>query len=206
MLVPLPSGKDPVNIIGAGDAILDAWRCVGPYLTERPDCAVLVAGGWPSRIGIYAAAVAMAMGASRVDYWDDDGDRRAAAAVFGATVISHESQLGSSYAIVVDACGDAAMLRRAILAAEPEGIVTSCTIHRGNATALPLQDMYWKGITFKTGRPNLRAQIEPVLDLCCAGFEPSKLATLIAPFEQAHEAFLDQAISVAVSRAASAAS
>jgi hypothetical protein len=60
--------------------------------------------------------------------------------------------------------------------------------------------LYWKGITFRTGRPNVRSQMEPVLDLCTHGFDPSILETVIAPFEQAPDAFLDDAISVAISR------
>jgi hypothetical protein len=118
----------------------------------------------------------------------------------GATALKRPLELHSIYGIVIDACGDADVLRQAIRATEPEGIITSCTIHRGDATALPLQEMYWKGITFRTGRPNVRAQMESVLDLCASGFDPSALHTIIAPFDEAPEAFLDPAVSVAVSR------
>lgn len=201
MLVPLPAGSDPVKMIGAADAALDAWRSIGPYLRERPGCSVLVAGGWPSRIGIYAAGIAVAMGAGRVDYLDTDDERLALARRFGATARKLPLELDAEYTVVVDSCGQADVLRQIIAATEPEGIVTSCTIHRGNATPLPLQDMYWKGITFRIGRPNVRAQMEPLLALCADGFDPSLLETVVAPFDDAPEAFLDEAVSVAVSRA-----
>jgi threonine dehydrogenase-like Zn-dependent dehydrogenase len=200
MLVRLPARSDPIKMIGAADAVLDAWRCVGPYLQERPGCSVLVVGGWPSRIGIYAAGVAVAMGAARVDYADTDEVRLALARRFGATALRQPIELNQQYGIVVDAAGDADVLRQAIRATEPEGIITSCTIHRGDATPLPLQEMYWKGITFRTGRPNVRSQMEPVLELCAHGFDPSLLETIVAPFEAAPDAFLDQAVSVAISR------
>jgi threonine dehydrogenase-like Zn-dependent dehydrogenase len=201
MLVPLPVGSDPVKMIGAADAALDAWRSVGPYLRERPGCAVLVAGGWPSRIGIYAAGIAVALGAARVDYVDTDDERLTMARRFGANALKLPLDLEPIYGIVVDSCGNAGVLRQAIRATEPEGVITSCTIHRGDATPLPLQEMYWKGIIFRTGRPNVRSQIEPVLNLCAKGFDPSVLQTLVAPFDDAPEAFLDAAVSVAVSRA-----
>ena len=61
MLVPLPSNLDPVETISVADMALDAWRAVGPHLQERPGAAVLVAGGKPAVIGLYAAAIAVAM-------------------------------------------------------------------------------------------------------------------------------------------------
>jgi threonine dehydrogenase-like Zn-dependent dehydrogenase len=80
MLVPLPTGADPVAMIGAADMALDAWRAVGPQLRERPGASVLVMGGLASVIGIYAAGIAVALGAGRVDYVDDDPRRLAEAA------------------------------------------------------------------------------------------------------------------------------
>ena len=68
MLVPLPDRR------GAGggrrasrDNILDAWRTVGPQLAERPGAPVLICAGAGS-IDVYAAAIALALGAERVDF------------------------------------------------------------------------------------------------------------------------------------------
>lgn len=175
---------------------------VRPIVVGRCDLDTgYVAGGWPTQIGIYAAGIAVALGAGRVVYVDTYENRLALAQRFGARARNPPIALKPEYGIVVDSCRDADTLRRAIRATELEGIFTSCTIHRGDATPLPLQEMYWKGITFRTGCPNVRSQIEPVLDLCAAGFDPSLLETIVAPFDDAPDAFLDDAVSVAVRRA-----
>ena len=85
MLVPLPAGIDPAAVASASDNIADAWRTVGPPLEQEPGAAVLVMGGaGPGSIGLYAAAIAVALGAERVTYVDGDERRRAIAAGFGA--------------------------------------------------------------------------------------------------------------------------
>ena len=85
LLVRLPSGIDPVAVASAADNVPDGWRAVAPHLKERPGANVLVVGGLAQSVGIYAAGSAVACGASRVLYLDDDQVRRAAAARLGAT-------------------------------------------------------------------------------------------------------------------------
>ena len=75
MLVPVPEGVDPVRVAAAGDNLADAWRTVVPQLDQRPGGSVLVIGGGAQSIGLYAAGLAVAHGASVVDYVDDDTDR-----------------------------------------------------------------------------------------------------------------------------------
>src|SRR5215208_2583883 len=74
MLVELPEGVDPEAAASVSDNVTDAWRTVGPHLDERPGAAVLVVGGAGS-IGVYAAGIAVALGAATVDYLDQDEDR-----------------------------------------------------------------------------------------------------------------------------------
>jgi alcohol dehydrogenase len=201
MLVPLPAGVDPVMAIGAADMALDAWRAVGPALNERPEAAVLVVGGLASVIGLYAAGIAVSMGAAEVVYWDADEQRRQVAARLGATALDTSCDPPGSFGIVVDAGGTIDGLQRALAAAEPEALFTSVVIYFDNATPLPLRDMYLKGITFRTGRPNVRAQMESVLRLCRSGtFRPHDVPTTVFDFDRADEAWLSTDLRVAVAR------
>ncbi|WP_420559780.1 alcohol dehydrogenase catalytic domain-containing protein [Tepidicaulis sp.] len=201
MMVPLPAGADPLELIGVADMALDSWRAVGPHLKARPGASVLVAGGLASVIGIYAAGIAKAMGAGQVDYWDENPARGAEAAKYGARVITQPDALAEGYSIVVDASGDAQMLVTAIRYAEPEAIVTSVCMQLSEMTALPQREMYHKGITYVTGRPNLRPAFEDVLTCCRAhGFRPELVTTEVYDFDAAPEAWMDVSMRSAAHR------
>ena len=201
MLVPLPSGFDPVSLISVADMALDSWRAVGPHLQQRPGARVLVVGGNAAVIGLYAAAIALAMGASDVLYLDANAERRIRAQFFGARVASHHDEADGLFDIVVDACGDAALLKQTIARAAPEAVLTSVTIYLGDDVSLPLREMYYKGISFNTGRPNVRPPMEHVLGLCHAGaFKPDAVPAKVFSFDEAPEAWLAQDVRTAVSR------
>ena len=201
MLVPLPVGADPIAMIGAADMALDAWRSVGPQLRERPGASVLVMGGLASVIGIYAAGIAVALGAGQVDYVDDDPRRLAEARKYGANAIARPCELSSTYEIVVDADGQADTLVQALRATEPEGLFTSVSIHLRPLTGIPLIELYHKGITFRTGRANVRAQADALLPLCVHGhFDPSRIDTKLYAFDDAPMAWLDCAVRTVAAR------
>jgi len=201
MLVPLPANLDPIEAISVADMALDAWRAVGSPLQERPGASVLVAGGNPTVIGLYAAAIALAMGAAEVVYMDDDKERRSRAELIGARCVARGNSLGSHFDIVVDACGDPAALAETLSYAAPEAIFTSVTVYLGGPVALPLREMYFKGITFRTGRPNVRPAMEHVLGLCRAGaFKPDAVPASVFDFERAEEAWLSDALRTAAVR------
>src|SRR4051812_16109517 len=84
MLVPLPEGVDPLRVAAASDNLADAWRTVVPQLERRPGGSVLVIGGGAQSIGLYAAGLAVAHGASVVDYVDDQPVRLEIAESLGA--------------------------------------------------------------------------------------------------------------------------
>src|SRR6478672_7909473 len=86
MLFPLPEGVDVAAAASASDNMPDAWRTVGPQLKEQPGAEVLIAGGAGS-IGVYAAGMALALGAAKVVYVDDEPSRRELAASYGAEVV-----------------------------------------------------------------------------------------------------------------------
>ncbi|MDT5220713.1 MAG: hypothetical protein QOF15_2818 [Mycobacterium sp.] len=81
MLIPVPQSVDPVAIASLSDNIPDGWRTVAPYAAElaeldEVDRRVLIVG--KLSIGLYAAAIGVALGA-HVDYVDTDEGRLAAA-------------------------------------------------------------------------------------------------------------------------------
>lgn len=201
MLVPIPADCDPVELISVADMALDSWRAVGPHLQERPGARVLVAGGSPAVIGVYAAAIAVAMGAGETVYVDADEERRTRAAASGARAVSNHDDLDGTFEIVVDACGDEALLRRTLSHAAPEAVVPSVTIYLTETVALPLRELYFKGIRFHTARPNVRPPMEHVLGLCQSGaLKPDAVPAKVFSFEDASEAWLADALRTAVAR------
>jgi threonine dehydrogenase-like Zn-dependent dehydrogenase len=84
MLVKLPDGLDPLRVAAAADNLANAWQVVVPFLKQHPEARVLVIGGAAQSIGLFAAGLAVAHGASIVDYLDRDTIRLEMAESFGA--------------------------------------------------------------------------------------------------------------------------
>ncbi|MGH2739837.1 MAG: zinc-dependent alcohol dehydrogenase [Actinomycetota bacterium] len=190
MLVPLPSGVESATVASASDNLPDAWRGVGPQLDDLPEASVLVVGGGAPSIGLYAAAIARALGASSVDYVDRDPERLRLAESFGANAIEGfpEERIGP-YPITFDASAHPKGLRLAIVATEPGGWCTSAGIYYQPETPVPLLAMYDRGITFRTGRPHARPTIPRILDLVASGkLDPDPIATVVS-WDEAPEAF-----------------
>jgi alcohol dehydrogenase len=214
MLVALPAGVDPAAVASASDNLPDGLRSVAAPLAERPGAEVLVVGGAASSIGLYAAACAKALGASRVDYVDTSRDRLHIAERLGVNAIEASrrlfgsySKLDRSYPISVDACSDARGLglELALRSLEVGGFCTSVGIYPTKRTPLPLMQMYRDGIGFRTGITNSRPLIPQVLDLVAKGLlQPALVTTLVAPWEDADRAFLEKTTKVVVTRAGSA--
>jgi len=89
MLVPIPDGVSPTTVASLSDNIPDAWRCVAPALADRPGAPVLIAMGAGS-IALYAVAIALALGAERVDVVGGNARDRELAAKLGANVLDEE--------------------------------------------------------------------------------------------------------------------
>jgi len=194
MLVPLPAGIDPAAVASASDNIADAWRTVGPPLEQEPGAAVLVMGGaGPGSIGLYAAAIAVALGAERVTYVDDDEGRRAIAAGFGAEALERSGQRPGRFPITVDASGDADQLMMALRSTEPDGVCTSTGIYFDEQPALPVLEMYMKCVTFITGRVHARAVMPHVLDLAASGrLHPEHVTTRVVEWDDAAAALTER--------------
>ena len=171
MLVTIPNGVAPTVVASLSDNIPDAWRCVAPPLAERPGSPVLIAMGAGS-IALYSVAIAIALGAGRVDVVGG-GER--------------DRELGF-YPITVDASADPAGISCALRSTDADGFCTSIGIYF-EPTPLPLLDMFTQGITFVTGRPHVRQLMPDVLELVREGkFDPDPMTVNKVGWDDAAEA------------------
>lgn len=193
MLVSLPAGVDPVAAASACDNIADGWRGVAPQLADRPGGTVLVVGGLAQSVGLYAAGAAVALGAGRVLYLDDDADRRARAAAMGAETAAFTGREPTQmFDIVVEAAGASSALAFAVRSAGRNGIVTSVAIHLAPQTPIPLREAYYKGLTLVSARVDSRAHLPGVLDcLACGRLHPEHVTHRVAGFADAADAMAD---------------
>ena len=193
MLVPLPGGVAPASAASASDNIADAWRAVAPPLERDPGSEVLVVGGLgPASIGLYAAGIAVALGAGRVLYVDADGGRRGVAESLGAETSGELVKRLGPFPITVDASGLEDGLGLALRSTAPDGICTSCAIYFGEQPTMPLLEMYTKGITFVTGRANAREAMPHVLALAATGaLRPELVTSKVVAWDDAPQALVE---------------
>jgi threonine dehydrogenase-like Zn-dependent dehydrogenase len=196
MLVPLPDGVDPVSAASAADNIPDGWRAVAPHLAEYPGASVLVVGGLAQSVGLYAAGAAVALGATRVLYLDDNAANQQRAVQMGAASaplgLSDGREPGEQFEIVVEAAGTPDALAFAIRSCTPNGVVTSVAMHLGSTTPVPLTQAYYKGLTFHTSRASARKWLPDVMHcIACGKLHPEHVTHRILPFSDAAEAMTD---------------
>lgn len=195
MLVPIPDSVGIAVAANISDNIADGWRGVAGPLKARPGAGVLVIGGLAQSVGLYAAAAAVALGAGRVTYLDDDAGRRARAEAVGAQAAPRASvdpQRPEQYDIVVEAAGDPAALALAVQATAPNGVLTVVSIHLGTTTPVPLHQAYYKGITIHTGRVQSRASVPEVLScIACGALKSEPVTHRTARFADAVDAMDD---------------
>lgn len=196
MLVKLPDTIDPVSAASAVDNIADGWRAVAPQLAERPGASVLVVGGLAQSVGLYAAGVAVAQGAGRVLYLDDNEGNRARAVALRAEAeplaLDQGRDASELFDIVVEASGLGEALAFAVRSTSPNGIVTSVSIHLAPMSSIPLTQAYYRGLTFQTGRVNSRAALPGVIDcIACGRLHPEHVTHRVLPFADAGDAMTD---------------
>jgi threonine dehydrogenase-like Zn-dependent dehydrogenase len=197
MLVPVPDGIPALRVAAASDNLADAWRAIVPPLAARAGGSVLVLGGGAKSIGLYAAGLAFAHGASTVDYVDDDAERRAIAESFGARTHSGRS----SYDVVVEATSRPAGLRRAVRALAPGGVCTAVGYYLATGTRVPLMHMYATDATLRLGVSHSRAVLPELLGfLDRTGFPAERVTTLLAPWDDAPAAYTAKTTKVVVHR------
>jgi len=202
MLIPLPEGMDPVVAAGIPDNVSDGYRCVAAPLAERPGAPVLVVGGLAPSVGLYAVMAALALGAERVVYVDDDAARLDLAAAAGAEVVNAKDQwdslkLAERFPIVVDANVLDPGRNFALRSVEPCGVCTSVSGGASSRSNLPLQSMYLKGVRYEIGRVHACATARPVLDLVSSGaLDPARIINKVVPFSEAVEGMILPVIKV----------
>jgi alcohol dehydrogenase len=201
MLVPIPEGISPSAVASLSDNIPDAWRCVAPPLEERPGSPVLIALGAGS-IALYSVAIAVALGAERVDVVGGRDRDRELAAKLGANVLDEDfPDRAGFYPITVDASADPDGIACVLRSTDRDGYSTSIGIYF-EPTPLPLLDMFTQGVTFVTGRPHVRPIMPDVLELIRQGrFDPEPMTAQKVAWNDAAEALSELRAKTVVERA-----
>jgi threonine dehydrogenase-like Zn-dependent dehydrogenase len=206
MLVRVPDGVDAAAIASASDNLPDGWRTVAPGLTAKPGARVLVVGGAAKSVGLYAAAIAVALGSEGVDYFDRNVGRLRQAEAVGARALEGSylrGKLAATYPIVVDASNDPRGLSFALHATAAGGTCTSVGIFARRTTGVPMMRMYSMGLTLRNGVTNARPAIPAILELVRDGrLRPERITTTTADWKDADQAFLENSTKVVVTRAA----
>ncbi len=165
-----------------------------------PGSPVLIAMGAGS-IALYSIAIALALGAERVDVVGGRRRDRELAEKLGANVLDEEfPDRAGFYPITVDASANPAGISCALKSTDADGICTSIGIYF-QPTPLPLLDMFSQGMTFVTGRPHVRTLMPQVLELVRQGkFDPDPMTVNRVDWDDAAEALSDLRAKTVVSR------
>lgn len=174
-LAPLPAGVDPVHLASIGDNLALGWETVMPTIADIIDPQVAVFGGSGS-IGLYCVYVAVHCAGARTVYFDDDPTRMAVAERLGAEVVDVNSKRERNFHLAVDASADPDRLHKALLSVMPEGHVNSVGIYFEDV-ALPMLQLYLRGVHFHNGKGHARPNMTPVLDAVAAGVLQPELVT-----------------------------
>lgn len=192
MLIPVPESVDPVAIASLSDNIPDGWRTVAPYASElagldEVDRRVLVVG--TLSIGLYAAAIGVALGA-HVDYVDTDEGRLAAAEKLGAAVhdVAKPDKSWDPFPVTAHTSANPALLAATLRATWPDGVCTDTGIYY-DKVEMPLLPMYTRGVRFVTGRVSARAVIPQIIGLLADGLDLSPVVDRAVPWEDAPTAW-----------------
>ncbi|MFJ9991836.1 zinc-binding dehydrogenase [Pseudomonas putida] len=188
MLVPLPTGLNPLAVASASDNLTDAWVATSRPIATRDNARVLVVGGTES-LGILAVQMAAAAGAASVDYLDDNHYRQGLALRSGAN-IELDAVLDERYDVVISATRDPQALHRGLLALAPGGHC-SCIGIIFEDPKIPLFGMYLRDVTLSVGVCNVRPHIPKVLDLVAHGHcDPLLVSPTVVSWEEAPEALV----------------
>lgn len=188
MAVALPAKLDKVACAAVGCNLVDLYRTIAPYLTQRNDQAVLIVGGHAHNMALYGVAMARALGADRIDFVDDDSARLAAAKVLGARPLQLGDRHGL-YPIVVDCSGDPERLALALSLVGPDGVCTPVWPYVGSSD-LPVGAMFLRNSTLVTGQPHARALMDPALELMSkSGLSSTSIPVEVLDWQQAPEKF-----------------
>ena len=198
MLKALPGDADPVALAGVGDNITDGWRAVGPGLAARPGGTVLVAGGsMPGSIPLYAAGLAVALGAARTVFVGGDEDHRLRATQMGAEAVDPAEvpmhELGE-FDVTVDGSGDPSTFVEVLERTGRAGVCTSTSavVYAFGPIPINMYELYRKSVTLATGWVHTHALWDEPLALIASGrFDPSPVTSALVSFDDAAEALCE---------------
>lgn len=186
MLVPLPSGLDPVAMASASDNWSLAWRLVAPHLDATPGARVLVIAR--GSIGLYACDIARALGASEVLYVDPGPANRELAERYGARTAEAIEPITHGFDLAIESTGRVNQLAVALRSLVPEGFCESAGNHF-QPGELPLLDMYLNGVTLRVARDNVRDHMTDALELAQSGrVKPDLVVSDVFDWEQLPDA------------------
>jgi len=202
MLARVAPGLDPVALGSVSDNVLDGYRAVAPHLAAEPGADVLIVCHGLKSVPLYAAQVAIALGAGRVDYASDDAEALGLAERLGARPIRTDfDKPERRYRIVVDAGLTPNGLRYAIRATAPEATLQCVSFYAGGDVPMPLGRLYTLGIRFFSGRAHAAALLPQVMRLIEAGrLRPEEVTTRVVDWEEAPAAYVEPAIKLVVWR------
>lgn len=200
LLVPIPASVPPERVAAGSDNLADGWRAVVPALAAQPGASVLVLGGGAQSIGLYAAGLAVAHGASVVDYVDERATRRDLAEALGARPTGDTPPSGA-YDVVVEASSTARGLRTAVRATAPGGVCTAVGYYVATGTRVPVMHMYANDATLRVGVSHPRAVLPDLLAFVEQTEFPAEIVTtLTADWEDAPRAYAERTTKVVLRR------
>lgn len=204
MLVRVPVDLDPLRVAAASDNLADAWRTVVPHLKALPGARVLVIGGGAQSIGLYAAGLAKAHGASEVVYADGHAQRLAIAESLGAHVVERnrkDQRALGSFDITVEASSSTSGLRSAVRSTDAGGTCTAVGYYVRRNTGVPLMHMYANGVTLNVGISHPRPLLPELLDwMAGSDFAAERVATHVGHFDDAPKEYGAKAVKVVLTR------
>lgn len=205
MLVHVPPELSLAGAAALSDNAVDGFRTVSARLKARPDAPVLVLGGLAQSVGLYAVQAALALKAERVLYCDSDSGRRAMAEQLGAEVVAFDvlddADSGDRFPIVVDAACYPAALALAMRYVAPCGsCISVSTGVEAKLDALPLRQMYMKGVSWEISRAHARGTLPSALECVRCGFDPDALITQRLGFAESAEMMCDPGVKLVFER------
>jgi alcohol dehydrogenase len=196
MLVNAPEGLTPEAMAGATDNLTTALTLVADPLRRTPGARILVVGGRGRGVGLHVVQCAIALGADKVVYVDNDQRTLALAKRVGAEIIEltvgPDTPTVGIFPYTIDVSGSADGLALAIRCTDYEGLCQRSYGDFKDRTEVPLREMYGRNVTLKIGRVHARAHMHHTLDLMKSGcLHPEHVITRRASFDDAAEAILD---------------
>lgn len=174
MLTLLPANLPAHAFVGLSCNLPLVCQAISPHAIAGEGDAVLVAGG-PGGLGLYAVAMAFALGARRVDYLPaPPGDGASGAGIaeeLGAQVLAAPPAATSEYTLAVVASPDASQLLAALRSLRPEGaceVLAPCPA----SVELPMAELFWRGATLRASRHASQESALRALELLALGRIP----------------------------------